>query len=482
MTQSSSWIRGRRCFVAGVVIAAVMVSVPPARGETLRDEIADLARRYERASGAMAGVSVRRCQTGRDIAAVRADDLFIPASNQKLLTSAYALAALGGEFRFVTDVYVTGDDVIVVGGFDPTLGDPVIAAETGRTIYADLDRWARAIRGEVGDGPVDEIILVAAGQRQPWRHPAWPENQHHRWYAAPVCQLNFANNCLWGAVQRSGDALTVTVDPVSRFIRIVNDLHPGSRQLWGLRADAAVMQVTAHGTVKETSAEPLRNTVDDPPALLGRVLADRLARMGTAWQERLRSVEPSDGLLTGATRVARTARPLRAAMWRMNKHSENMAAEAVLLRAGDGSWSGSARAMVAGLVDSYGLAPQSVRVSDGSGLSAANRVSPGAMTAVLSKVLRREDGSVFLNSLPLAGYEGSVRNRLTDAPYRGRVLAKAGHIQGVQCLSGYILDADGRPVLAYSVLVNGVPDRRGQAAKDLHDAICKKLVDAVDAE
>ena len=475
-------IRRRGRLGAMGVIAAILLAAAAARGETIRDQIADLARRYERASGAVAGVSVRRCQTGRDLAAVRADSLFIPASNQKLLTGAYALAALGGEFRFVTDVYVKDDDVIVVGGFDPTLGDPVIAAETGRTIYADLDRWARAIRRELGDRPVDEIILVAAGQRQPWRHPAWPENQHHRWYAAPVCQLNFANNCLWGSVERSGDNVAVAVDPASRFIRIINQLRPGRLQRWGLRTDAAVMQVGAYGTVKETSSEPLRNAVDNPPALLGRVLADRLARLGAVWQERLRSVEPDGQLFTGATHVARTARPLQAAMWRMNKHSENMAAEAVMLRAGDGTWPGSARSMAAGLNEHYGVAPQSVRVSDGSGLSNLNRVSPAAMTMVLSKVLRREDGSVFLNSLSLAGHEGSVRNRLTEAPYRGRVLAKAGFIQGVQCLSGYILDADRRPIYAYSVLVNGVPSGRGQAAKDLHEAICKKLVDAVDAE
>ncbi|MHC4985304.1 MAG: D-alanyl-D-alanine carboxypeptidase/D-alanyl-D-alanine endopeptidase [Planctomycetota bacterium] len=467
---------------AAAVFAALAIFASAAYGENVREDITNLARRYERASGAVAGVSVRRCRTGRDVAAVRADDLFIPASNQKLLTSAYALAAMGGDFRFVTDVYVKGDDVIVVGDFDPTLGDPVIAAATGRSIYADVDRWARAIRRELGNRAVDEIILVAAGQRRPWRHPAWPEDQHHRWYAAPVCQINFANNCLWGAVQRSGDRVSVTVDPASRFIRVVNTLRAGSGQRWGLRADAAVMQITAHGTVKETSSEPLRNTVDNPPALLGRVLADRLARLGTVWQERLRSVEPSAELLTGATRVARTPRPLRAAMWRMNKHSENMAAEAVLLRAGDGTWPGSARAMAAGLVEGYGLAPQSVRVSDGSGLSAANRVSPAAMTMVLTQILRRDDWSVFLNSLSLAGHEGSVRRRLTEAPYRGRVLAKAGFIQGVQCLSGYILDDDHRPVFAYSVLVNGVPNRRGQAAKDLHDAICKRLVDAVDAE
>ena len=89
MMRSVNW--SRRRVGAIVVIAAILLGTPMARGETLREQIANLARRYERASGAVAGVSVRRCQTGRDVAGVRADSLFIPASNQKLLTGAYAL-------------------------------------------------------------------------------------------------------------------------------------------------------------------------------------------------------------------------------------------------------------------------------------------------------------------------------------------------------------------------------------------------------
>ena len=167
-------------------------------------------------------------------------------------------------------------------------------------------------------------------------------------------------------------------------------------------------------------------------------------------------------------------------MWRMNKHSLNMAAECVLLRAGDGTWDGSSKLMADALVEAFGLKAGSLTVRDGSGLSAGNRVSPSAMTAVLTGALQRDDWSVFVNTLPLAGVEGRMARRLTDPPYRGRVLAKTGYIFGAQCLSGYILTEDNTVAMAYSVLVNKVPGGQGSKAKAVHEEICRLLVDVVD--
>ena len=128
---------------------------------------------------------------------------------------------------------------------------------------------------------------------------------------------------------------------------------------------------------------------------------------------------------------------------------------------------------------SYGLAAESFLVRDGDGLSRKNRVAPEAMTKLLAAAAARNDAAVLLESLPISGEYGSLKDRLAAAPYRGRVLAKTGYISGVSCLSGYVLGRAGRPDVAFAILINDVPRKRVRQAKRLHDDICRLLVDSL---
>ncbi len=156
-----------------------------------------------------------------------------------------------------------------------------------------------------------------------------------------------------------------------------------------------------------------------------------------------------------------------------------MAAECLMLRAGDGTWQGSARIMAETLVGDYGLDTRDFVVRDGGGLSSGNRITAAAMTRLLAKLAKRPDASMLLASLPVAGVDGTLRRRLRDDKYRGRVIAKTGRIRGVSCLSGYVLDSEGTPAVAFSILINRLPGRAKQNAKALQDNICRALVDSL---
>ena len=93
--------------------------------------------------------------------------------------------------------------------------------------------------------------------------------------------------------------------------------------------------------------------------------------------------------------------------------------------------------------------------------------------------MRRKEGGVFLESLPQSGRDGTLHKRLHQAPYAGRILGKTGYIAGVSALSGYVLDEENRPVLAFSVLINDVPSGKGWLADRLEDSICRMLVDSL---
>ena len=470
----------RRLSIAAAVLLICLslaaAPAPPAK-PTLDARARDLAAAFEKSCGAVVGVSAVGLQTADRLVSIRADDLFIPASNQKLLTSAFALARLGRDFRFVSGVFLLGEDVIVAGEGDPTLGDPRLAAEAGRNIYAELDRWAAAVRDEGGRRIRDVLLCEPPGRAV--RCQLWRSDESHKDYAAPVSTLNFHNNCFDVTFVQVPGGLAPVVQPQSRYIRVRSRLKAGRRHLWSLHTSQRDASVVLAGTIAAASSDPVSVAVDHPSLLLGRTLAERLLQAGVAVSGQVRQVAPGEIEWCAARPVCLSSTTLFVAMHRANKRSLNMAAEAIFLRAGDGTWPGSAEMMANTRTKTYGLPPGGVAPADGSGLSRANRASPAAITSLLLAASRRPDAVLLLASLPVGGIDGTLADRFTG-PCRGRIIAKTGHISGVSCLSGYVLDEQRRARIAFSILINGIPAGPA-AAKDLQDAICRMLLDSLPA-
>ena len=469
-------------FLAPSVVLGLCASVNPAGAQEavkvdLQKQASDLVGAFEKAYKAVAGASVVDLRSGGTVVSIRDGEQMIPASNQKLLTGAAAIAKLGGDFKFTTTVYLGGKDLAVAGEGDPTLGDPLLAQEAGKSIYEELDKWAAAVKAKVGTKLEGDILLCS--DRETFRHADWPKAQHDRWYAAPVAELNFNNNCFDVTFRTRDGALVPVVLPESRFIQVVNRIQKGAKHLWSLRASADESVITLTGTASQSTRDPLSVAVNDPPMLLGRVLADRIVRAGVEFSGRVRRVKPSTVDLAKAQVLCQTATPLATVLKRANKRSLNMVAECVFLRTGDGTWPGSAKIVTETLVKTYELKADSFSISDGGGLSRGNAVSAAAITKLLAGVAKRKDASIFLDSLPISGVDGTMERRLDQEPYRKRVLGKTGYIAGVSTLSGYVLDAAGKPAFAFSILCNNVPGGDGWQAKALQENICKLLVNSL---
>ena len=92
-------------------------------------------------------------------------------------------------------------------------------------------------------------------------------------------------------------------------------------------------------------------------------------------------------------------------------------------------------------------------LSDGSGLSSANLISPQAFTRLLRYIRAHPRFATFAPGLPQAGGTGNLRTRFVGTPLAGRVRAKTGSIAGVNTLAGYIDRPDGKPI-TFAVEVN----------------------------
>jgi D-alanyl-D-alanine carboxypeptidase/D-alanyl-D-alanine-endopeptidase (penicillin-binding protein 4) len=462
------------------VASLLILCAGPARAgldEQLKARISD----YRNSSKALVALSVVDLQTGKTLSSLQQTRQMIPASNQKLVTSILALKRLGHDFTFKTSVYLYQGDLCLAGDADPTLGDPILARRDNQTIYDELDLWARTIGPKLPRRSFGDLVLYAdppAGTQ--WQHTDWSDGDKARWYGAPVGALNFHNNCYDVTFRIQAGKVLPDVTPASRFIQVTDQTRKGKRQIWLLRPEEDESKILLKGTVARASSEPISAPAKHPPLLLGRVLADRLARKNITMAGTIVHKTIPEKPLTGATWLAGTETPIAMALLRANKRSLNMAAECLFLRAGNGRWEDSARILSGCMKKDLGIPESQFVLSDGSGLSRNNRISAGAMTRLLADVLKTPGGKVLLESLPISGTDGSLDDRMEKAPYAGRVLAKTGYIYGVCCLSGYVLDARDRPALAFSILVNKVPGGKAYIAKRMQNDLCRAMVDHLD--
>jgi D-alanyl-D-alanine carboxypeptidase/D-alanyl-D-alanine-endopeptidase (penicillin-binding protein 4) len=214
----------------------------------------------------------------------------------------------------------------------------------------------------------------------------------------------------------------------------------------------------------------LELAIRDPRAAYTGALADALRERGIAVggaAPNARAGAPDVDTL--AVRVSPT---LREALPWLQKPSQNQIAEAVfrtvgLERTGAGT-PDSARAALGRQLAEWGVAPErEAVVRDGSGLSRHDFVTPRALARVLDAARRRPDFGALYDALPVAGVDGTLRNRMRGTPAAGNVRAKTGTVDKARSLSGYVTTADGR-LLVFSMLCNNytTPTREVERVQD----------------
>ncbi len=122
-----------------------------------------------------------------------------------------------------------------------------------------------------------------------------------------------------------------------------------------------------------------------------------------------------------------------------------------------------------------GVEAGSYTLSDGSGLSRLDLVTPSAVVKLLRHMYQSPARQNFISLLPVGGLDGTLRARFADGPAAGRIHAKTGSLSHVSALSGYAERPNGKWV-AFSILVNNY---NGPAA-DIHaimDKICALIME-----
>lgn len=478
---------GRRS--AGLAgIAAWAFSASLSLAQNLNPEIRALIDRFG-LTGAKVGVSVMDADSGEVLGAINADTQLIPASNMKLLTSGTAVAVLGSKFTFNTELVRAGDTLVVVGSGDPALGDPLLLKEMGIGVEDLFRTWIDAVT-KSGDGPIKSIVVDDRVFDRNLAHPTWPADQLNRWYCAQVSGLNFHTNVIsvFASPGRPGEAPRVSVEPRADWLDLQNKAKTaatGSNTLWGSRAVGS-NSMTLHGAVRWTLPEPLEITVHEPARFFGRVLADRLETAGFGRID-VRLPEPLELLPAGQT-VAVVRTPLDVVLRRTNVNSHNLYAEALLKRVGrevtgqSGSWENGAAVVRMATLQRLGPERASqIVIADGSGMSRDNLVTAECLARWLVTFHRDpKAGPAFIESLPIAQEQGSLKARFAGRDLHAEIRAKTGYIRAVSALSGYVTETSSGRRLVFSVIVNDFPSKTPlKSVKDFQEAVALLTHDAL---
>lgn len=446
------------------------------------------------------GVYAVDLESGETLVSIDANRRFLPASNQKLYTTALALAKLGPTFRWRTSVYATSrpdsdgrlsGDIVLYGRGDPSISDTFGVGIAARKIDELADRIAAAgIRRVAGNIVADESYF--AGKRFGF---GWEWNDLQWGYGAEISALSVGDNVVSLSVRpasKVGDPCSVTLGVRNDYVRTTNRTKTSAKE--GLN-DLGVYRAEGSNAIDVFGHVPMDAApfdefvaVHDPAGYFGSLLRDALARRGiviegrtTVVDARARESVPFDP--ASAIEVAFIeSEPLSSVVRATNKDSQNLFAELLLRTVGRVSGTTTeVTSEAAGIktmleyLKGAGVDVTPLLFSDGSGLSRQNLVTPEATVRLLAFARKQPYGDVLFSSLPEAGVDGTLEKRFRDTAGKSRIRAKTGSLGDVSALAGYGLSRSGRTIV-FAVMVNNMPGER-RAVRTAIDSIVLALLD-----
>jgi len=411
----------------------------------------------------------------------RKDHLFVPASNQKLVTTAAALKYLGPDYRYSTRLFTTGEikgDTLYGDLYIKGYGDPKLVSE---------QMWL--LVNELRDIPIHKVVgnIIADSSffDSLLRVKTWGRASGAQAYNAPLGALSFNFNTVTVYVSpgnQAGDKPLVVVEPDTEYIKVKNQGQTLASKKRGRlilnrldRGDYDEISITG-GISKNSRRARYYVNITDPTRYTLSVFKNYLARAGiqVVGDTLEQGVVPKGAKLL----INHESEPLALALRGLNKFSNNLVAEQILKTLGAEKF-GSPGTTEKGLriISKYmrllGFSQDQYRIVDGSGLSRQNRLTANQIVSVLEHV--HDDLSIypeFISALGVMGLDGNVRKRMNAVADSQKARVKTGTLNSVSALSGYFQSRDGE-LFAFSILMNGLKCRNGKAL-DIQDKIVRE--------
>ena len=440
---------------------------------------------------AFIGIMVQSVETGEILFRHNANKMMMPASNEKIPTSAAALIKFGPDFQYETKLYTTGSiidsvlngDLVVVGSGDPTIGYRLCGKDDSCSF---LKSWATALKN-VG---INEINGNLVGVDDIFDDDAigygWTMNNLSYSYAAQIGGLMLHENFV--RVSLIADSLTKKIKiktlPKYDFVNITckviitenkkDDTGISIQRIEGTN-DVIISGKLLLGDVYRRNISIHNPTLYFLRGLRYELEQSEIAVIGNE----VDSDDLADSLKIDEMRLIHThnSQPFSEVIKILMKESQNLYAESFIKLLGahfgkEGSFVEGEKVLKQTL-RRLGLDKQSFAFSDGSGLCRYNYISPNHLVKIFRRMYYHPYGEIYRNSLPIAGVDGTIGYRMKGTAADSNVTAKTGTISNVRCLSGYVTTKDNE-VLVFSTMINNfLCDVH--VVMDMQDRICMLL-------
>lgn len=428
------------------------------------------------------GITVVDLNTGQTLYQRNANRLFIPASNMKLFSEASALMILGPDYQFTTNLS-TNAKRISKGILQGTLflhlsGDPSFSTHDLTQLLSSLDSWGvKKINGDV-------VIVSDTQEINPYG-PGWMVDDLKYGYGAPLSPLILDEN-----------RLTITINPAHKIDTLalieVNEQFDHFKINNQVQTRPKTKPCGIDFNVNEQNEISVRGCVNVGQGAIQQRIAIRnplrYAQLIILNQLKHQGIELQGHVLLGKTHQPRVllathySKPIAQLLADTLKPSDNLYADSLFLHAATKlngtavNWP-QARILITNFLQKQTHIPlQTAKLSDGSGLSRYDQVTPHQTVLLLQYLYDHFPLAYeFIAALPIAGQDGTLKKRFRKATEQGLIRAKTGTMTGVISLSGYLYTLNGH-TLAFAIYINNLPGTHPSISgryRYLVDAVCR---------
>lgn len=412
---------------------------------------------------------------GRVIAEHNTYTSMVPASLQKLVTTAVALEKLGPGFSYKTEISTDGEidngtlngNLYVIASGDPTLNSCYYQSDPSVT-----QRIKQAINGITA---VEGEVIIDASHYNRYTTPrGWIWEDMGNYFGASPSALMWEDNLLEVYLRTGQAGSRAMLAPASAkhkdFDIDIQVTAADSKRddAWFFGAPGS-STIYAKGTIPAHQEKFLVKAAHPYPT---REFAHDISRAsnlsGLTSRVDYDYVE-HEGL---TPLVTITSPPLSTIIRLTNQKSINLYAEALNIELDTEQHYKSVAGGIAA-VESYlkskKVNMKGVRIMDGSGLSPLNRTTCQTMVDVLSVMYRSENKETFMNSLAVAGESGTIAGYFKGTKAQGNLKAKSGTMTGVRNYAGYVKNSNDEMV-AFCILLNDYDEsRKAQIMKRIEE-------------